>query len=211
MLSNLCIAFLLYNSMLQLQKDLILASASPRRSKLLKQIGLPFKTKSAFISENYNGKQPADYAVDMAMEKARTVGVTLNDALILAADTIVLLEGIILGKPSDADDAKKMLSQLSERMHEVITGYAILDRPSNKVFTNYELTRVWFRSLDPDEIDSYVNSGSPLDKAGAYGIQDDYGAVFVRRIDGCYYNVVGLPLGKVFSDLKQFIVRNKIQ
>ncbi len=146
--------------------------------------------------------------MDMAVEKARTIAVTLERAIVLAADTIVVLDGKILGKPDDSTQAKKMLQSLSNRMHEVITGYSIFDRPSDNVITNYELTRVWFRELEPEEIENYVASGSPLDKAGAYGIQDDFGAVFVSRIEGCYYNVVGLPLAKVYTDLKRSIAHN---
>jgi len=194
--------------MLQLPKDLVLASGSPRRLHLLRQVGLQFRALSASIDEEYNGRKPEDFAMDMAVEKARTIAVTLERAIVLAADTIVVLDGKILGKPDDSTQAKKMLQSLSNRMHEVITGYSIFDRPSDNVITNYELTRVWFRELEPEEIENYVASGSPLDKAGAYGIQDDFGAVFVSRIEGCYYNVVGLPLAKVYTDLKRSIAHN---
>lgn len=194
--------------MLHLPKDLVLASGSPRRLQLLRQVGLQFRALSASIDEEYNGRKPEDFAMDMAVEKARTIAVTLERAIVLAADTIVVLDGKILGKPDDSTQAKKMLQSLSNRMHEVITGYSIFDRPSDNVITNYELTRVWFRELEPEEIENYVASGSPLDKAGAYGIQDDFGAVFVSRIEGCYYNVVGLPLAKVYTDLKRSIAHN---
>jgi len=194
--------------MLHLPKDLVLASASPRRLQLLRQVGLQFRVISASIDEEYNGRKPEVFAMDMSVEKARTIAVTLERAIVLAADTIVILDGKILGKPDDTTQAKKMLQSLSNRMHEVVTGYSIFDRPSDNVITNYERTRVWFRELEPDEIENYVASGSPLDKAGAYGIQDDFGAVFVSRIEGCYYNVVGLPLAKVYNDLKRSIAHN---
>ncbi len=194
--------------MLHLPKDLILASASPRRIQLLRQVGLEFRAISASIQEEYNGRKPVEFAVDMAVEKASSVAASLEQAIVLAADTIVVLGDKILGKPSDAKEAKEMLHSLSNRLHEVITGYCIYDRPSNNVIKNYELTKVWFRELENEEIESYVNSGSPLDKAGAYGIQDDFGAVFVSRIEGCYYNVVGLPLAKVYNDLKHCIANN---
>ncbi len=197
--------------MMQLPKSLILASASPRRANLLRQIGLPFQIKNAGISEQYNGREPVAFATEMAHKKATVVAKSVDNAIVLAADTIVLLDKQILGKPANENQAADMLAILSGRMHEVITGYTIYDRPTDRQITNYEITRVWFRDLDQDEIGTYIASGSPLDKAGSYGIQDDFGAVFVNRIDGCYYNVVGLPLAKVYQDLKQFIKRYSIQ
>jgi len=191
--------------MLHLPKDLILASSSPRRSQLLRQVGLPFHVMSAEVDEQYNGRQPEDFAMEISSVKAQTIAGTLDNAIVIAADTIVLLDKQILGKPKDADDAAQMLRMLSGRMHEVITGYTIYERPTDYSITDYEMTRVWFRELEEYEIKQYVASGSPLDKAGAYGIQDDFGAVFVRRIEGCYYNVVGLPLAKVYNDIKRCV------
>ncbi len=191
--------------MVHLPKTLILASTSPRRAHLLRQVGLPFQLKTADVDEQYNGREPVTFAMEMSSKKANVVAVSMDNAIILAADTIVLLDKQILGKPKNAGQAADMLKILSGRMHEVITGYTIFDRPSDREITDYEMTRVWFRDLDPEEIDVYVVSGSPLDKAGSYGIQDDFGAVFVNRIEGCYYNVVGLPLAKVYQDLKRCI------
>jgi len=110
----------------------------------------------------------------------------------------VLLDGHILGKPVDRRDAARMLSTLSGRTHEVYTGFYLLEKPAGIGVSDHEITRVTFRKLDAGEIDRYVNSGSPMDKAGAYGIQDDYGAIFVERIEGCFYNVVGLPLTRFY-------------
>lgn len=191
--------------MLHLPKSLILASGSPRRAHLLRQVGLTFQVMATGVEERYNGKGPVEFAEHISTEKARAAASKVDDAIILAADTIVVLENRIIGKPRDESDAVKMLTDLSGRMHEVISAYTIYDRPSDTVMTNHELTRVWFRDLDQDEIGAYIATGSPFDKAGSYGIQDDFGAVFVSRIEGCYYNVVGLPLAKVYTDLKRFI------
>jgi septum formation protein len=197
--------------MIHVSKDLILASASPRRAQLLRQVGLNFTVQPVNIDEQHNGRKPVLFVTEISSEKALTVARSFDNAIIIAADTIVVLDDKILGKPSDPEDAQNMLRSLSGRMHEVITGYTIIDRPSNYTLVDYEKTYVWFRNLDPMEIESYVASGSPMDKAGAYGIQDDFGAVFVRKIDGCYYNVVGLPLAKVYQDLKQCIAYSSNQ
>jgi len=114
------------------------------------------------------------------------------------------LEGEILGKPKDFEEAVSMLSKLSGRTHRVFTGFSILDKPSNTYKTEHEITNVTFRTIERDEIEEYVRGGSPMDKAGAYGIQDDYGAVFVERIEGCYYNVVGFPLAKFYLVMQDF-------
>jgi septum formation protein len=198
-------------SMLQLPKPLILASSSPRRAQLLRQVGLSYQITITDVDEEYNGSEPIVFAKEMSYQKARNAALSTNYAILLAADTIVVLENRILGKPRDAAEAVKMLADLSGKRHEVITGYTLYDRPSNHSVTDYELTQVWFRDLDRDEIDAYVASGSPFDKAGGYGIQDDFGAVFINRIEGCYYNVVGLPLAKVYNDLKAYIQHPSIE
>jgi septum formation protein len=191
--------------MLALSKKMILASASPRRARLLKQVGLRFDVVPSRVNEEYNGGDPLLFAREMSLLKGEDVAAENGDAIVLAADTIVLLNDAILGKPETPELAKQMLRELSGRMHEVITGFTIIDRGANTSETDHEITRVWFRALDRDEIDRYVASGSPMDKAGSYGIQDDFGAVFVERIEGCYYNVVGLPLQKVYCHLKSLI------
>ena len=115
----------------------------------------------------------------------------------------MVIDGKMLGKPSDREDAVRMLGMLSGRTHQVITAFAIMDRPSGQVRVESESTLVTFRTMSREEIGSYVDGGSPMDKAGAYGIQDDYGAVFVTRIEGCFYNVIGLPLSKFHSTLME--------
>jgi septum formation protein len=186
----------------RLTTPLILASRSPRRLHLLRQIGLAPEVVPCDIPEDFLAdRTPAENAVDLATAKARKVAGTVQAGCVLGADTIVTVDGVMLGKPADADDARKMLKLLSGRMHRVHTGFALIERPSGRMRTGVEETLVYFRELPDAEIAEYVRGGSPMDKAGAYGIQDDYGAVFVRRVEGCYYNVVGLPLSAVYTEL----------
>jgi septum formation protein len=190
---------------MQLGKPLILASQSPRRIALLRQIGLAPLVIPSTIPEEFDlTTSPAENAKRLAYAKALDVGRRIEKAIIVGADTIVVLDGEYLGKPSDRSDAIHMLERLSGKTHLVVTGVAILDSSSNRSVTNYEETSVTFRPIPHEEIESYVGQGSPMDKAGAYGIQDDYGAVFVSRIEGCYYNVVGLPLSKFHMMLQEF-------
>jgi septum formation protein len=185
-------------------KKLILASGSPRRQHLLRQIGLTFEVRESGIDEDeYSGSDPGQHVVTLSRLKASSVGASCDNAIIIGADTIVVVDGVILGKPVDEADAARMLRVLSDRSHDVYTGFTLLDRPSNKMLTQVELTRVTFRRLEEEEIQEYVSSRAPMDKAGAYGIQDDKGAVFVARVEGCFYNVVGLPLTKVYLALRE--------
>ena len=186
-------------------RSLVLASRSPRRVALLQQIGLAPKIIPSTVEETFDRNvTPAENAMRLAYEKAADVGCTLQDAIIIGADTIVVLDDVPLSKPIDRSDAVRMLEMLSGRTHTVVTGFALLERPGNRLFTDHEETRVTFRPLPREEIEAYVASGSPMDKAGAYGIQDDYGAVFVSRIEGCYYNVVGFPLAKFYLTMQKF-------
>lgn len=130
-----------------------------------------------------------------------------TNALVVSADTIVVLGKRVLGKPSSTADAERMLRMLSGKEHTVITAFAVIDCRSGKRVTGTERTRVRFRRLQPAEIRSYVASGSPMDKAGSYGIQDDYGAVFVEKVNGCFYNVVGFPLMKFHLSFSKFLKR----
>jgi septum formation protein len=187
------------------RKRLILASKSPRRIALLKQIGLEFDIIPSSTDESFDlSLTPEANARRLALEKATNVGAQIDEGIVIGADTIVLLDGELLAKPIDAKDAIRMLQKLSGRTHIVITGFALLDRPGNRSVSDAEMTRVTFRSLSPEEIERYVAGGSPFDKAGGYGIQDDYGAVFVSRIEGCFYNVVGFPLSKFHETLGKF-------
>jgi septum formation protein len=188
-----------------LHKPLVLASRSPRRQSLLRLLGLEFEVRQSGVEEEIEqGKMPPEIVLDLAERKARDVGRSYDNAIVIGADTIVVLNGDILGKPADAGDAVRMLKMLSGRTHEVYTGFALHDKPSGAVMAEYENTAVTFRILSSDEIDAYIMSGSPMDKAGAYGIQDDFGAVFVERIDGCFYNVVGFPLTKFYCAIQVF-------
>ncbi len=187
-----------------LTKPLVLASRSPRRLHLLRQIGLDPLVVPCDIPETFDpSRSAAANAESLAAEKARTVARNLQHCIVIGADTIVSLDGTMLGKPETPDEAKHMLALLSGRTHLVHTGYALIDRPSDRMLRGSEETLVTFRELPPEEIAAYVAGGSPMDKAGAYGIQDDYGAVFVRRIEGCFYNVVGLPLSAVYTALQR--------
>jgi septum formation protein len=184
--------------------NIILASNSPRRRELLRQIGLTFTIDPADVDEQVlQGESPETYAVRVAVDKARVAATRADHGIVIAADTIVVLNDMILGKPVDVSDAERMLSMLSGRMHRVITGLAIVNAENGRTLTRSAITRVWFRQLSSDEIASYAKSKEPLDKAGAYGIQEK-GALLVERIEGCYFNVVGLPLVVLGEMMKEF-------
>ncbi|MBI4535640.1 MAG: septum formation inhibitor Maf [Ignavibacteriae bacterium] len=190
---------------MRLVKRLILASQSPRRLALLNQIGIRPEVLPANISEDLDPRlSPVENARVLALSKAEQVAQSLDNAIIIGADTIVVVDGECLAKPKDREDAKRMLRMLSGRSHTVVTGFALVDRPSDYSVAEVVSTVVTFRDLPDEEIYDYVESGSPLDKAGAYGIQDDYGAVFVSKIEGCFYNVVGFPLSRFYTTLERF-------
>jgi septum formation protein len=189
-----------------MNKPIILASNSPRRRELLRQIGLTFTTDPADVDERILPGEAAEaYAVRVALDKARVAAGRAGDGIVIAADTIVVLGDIILGKPADARDAERMLGMLSGRMHRVISGLAIVDAKTGKTLTGTASTSVWFRDLTPDRIRAYVLTGEPLDKAGAYGIQEK-GALLVTKIEGCYFNVVGLPVSLLGEMLHEYRV-----
>ncbi len=173
---------------------------------LLRQLGLKFKTHPSRILEKSDShRSPEENARHLATEKAFEVSGKYSNAIIISADTIVVLGRRVLGKPVSDADAMRMLRILSGREHTVITAFAIIDCRTGKCVTGTERTRVKFRKIDSKEIRSYVASGSPMDKAGAYGIQDDYGAVFVEKVNGCFYNVVGFPLMKFHLTFRKFL------
>jgi septum formation protein len=185
---------------------LILASQSPRRKVLLKQIGLKFSVRPSSVPEDVLDHEPPEHnAKRIALSKALAISKNVKHGIVIGADTIVVLGNRILGKPRTKAEAKQMLSSLSGNMHTVYTAFALIDVETNKRAVRIEKTKVWFRRLSKSEIEGYVASGSPMDKAGAYGIQDDYGAVFVERVEGCFYNVVGFPLTKFFTTLQKFL------
>ncbi len=186
---------------METKQKLILASTSPRRAELLKSAGLAFKVVRPNADEKLHaGETPVEYAVRTAREKAESLSVPPN-AVVLGADTVVAADGHILGKPADNDDARAMLRLLSGKMHEVITGVCL--RSSEKTVCFHTATAVLFRNLSEEAIAAYVATGDPLDKAGAYAIQNG-AAGMVRRIDGSYSNVVGLPLCEVIEALEAF-------
>jgi septum formation protein len=183
-----------------------LASKSPRRKKLLKQINLKFKSVDLHYCEKMNdGEDPVFIVKRISIEKLNEALLKIKKGIIITADTIVVIDNQILGKPKNKIDAKRILKKLSGRTHFVYTGYSIYNSYNSKLITDFEKTSVTFRNLTESEINDYILTDSPMDKAGAYGIQDDFGAVFIEKIDGCYYNVVGLPLAKVYHSLLRII------
>ncbi len=179
---------------------LVLASGSPRRAELLAAAGIEFVVRVSQIDETpRDGEVPLGYALRMAAEKASAA--PSADEIVLAADTIVVVDGEIMGKPRDAADAVRMLRALSGRGHEVITGVCLRGR--GRTVLDSASTRVWFATMSEAEIAWYVESGEPMDKAGAYGIQG-LASRFVERIDGPYSNVVGLPVALVYRLLREF-------
>lgn len=173
--------------------EIILASASPRREQLLKQIGLVFRIIPSDAEEDkIEASLPEQYVQKCALAKAIMIRQQVNpDDIVIGADTVVVLDGIIFGKPIDAADAKRMLGCLAGRTHSVWSGLAVVSAQGQ--VTRAVETRVTLAQLSSQQIERYVTSGEPMDKAGAYAIQG-LGAMFVERVDGCYYNVVGLPL-----------------
>lgn len=200
------------NDFIKLPLPLILASKSPRRKKLLEQIGLSFSIMESDINEDSFplNIDPCDYAMKLAKLKANDIATKISEpTLVLGADTIVVIDGKILNKPADSDNAVAMLSQLSGRTHTVYTAISLVESNSVVSLTDIAATDVTFRNLSKEEILAYVSTGSPLDKAGAYGIQDDFGAVFVSHINGCYYNIVGLPLELLYRMLHNYMSTKK--
>jgi septum formation protein len=190
---------------MEIKKKLILASASPRRQYLFRQMGFNFDTFPGSMDEVFdNTISPKENALKLSTAKAIEVAAKFQNEFIVGADTIVVLDGAIMGKPKDTADAVSMLKSLSGREHTVYTAFTIVDKPTNEMVSDIESTLVKFRELEEQEILEYIESGSPADKAGAYGIQDDYGALFVEKINGCFYNVVGFPLTKFYITLKKF-------
>ncbi len=190
--------------MIRTDLPIYLASKSPRRRKLLKLFNIKFKAISVDLDEKIKPKEkPVDAVKRIASEKLEAAAIELKKGLIITADTVVVIDNKIIGKPKDKADAKKILKKLSGNTHEVFTGFALYNSKTGKKIVDYERTKVTFRKLKDAEIDEYIKSGSPMDKAGAYGIQDDFGAVFIEKINGCYYNVVGLPLSKLYKRLME--------
>jgi len=185
-------------------QKLYLASQSPRRAQLLKLVGFEFEiVPSHFDEDGVTESDPGKHVQILSREKAKNVAGQVGPGVIIGADTIVVLDDTILGKPRNAEEAQSMLRALSGRLHHVYTGFTLLENPGGRSISDFEKTGVHFRELSDWEIDRYVATQSPMDKAGAYGIQDQ-SAVFADRIDGCFYNVVGFPLSKFYTAMLDF-------
>lgn len=185
-----------------MNSSIVLASASPRRSELLESAGIAFSVAPADIDEeSLPQEDPVDYVLRLAEEKAKATAASVPGRFFIGADTIVLCDGEIMGKPKDHDDAQRMLKKLSGVRHEVVTGYAVYDKERHGATRDAVRTRVLFKSLRDEEIESYIATGCPFDKAGAYAIQGG-AAYMVRSIEGSYTNVVGLPLCEVVEALR---------
>lgn len=197
---------------MKITRNVILASGSPRRHEILSRAGINHTVITADADERsikYENGRPGEYVLAIAGIKNDAVCAALPEddtSLVISADTIVFFpdENKPIGKPKDKDDARRMLSALSGRTHEVITGVVVRDNKTGEVSRFYEVTKVRFRTLSSDEIDEYVESGDPLDKAGSYGMQSG-GCIFVEGIDGDYFNVIGLPICRLSEELKKFI------
>ena len=200
-------------------KRLVLASGSPRRQDILKQLGLEFEVMISRINETFpKGCSPEKAAVAVALRKTRDVMQKVKfPAIIIGADTIVVLKGEIMGKPADAGQAFEMISALAGKQHTVITGIAVADNTTGEERTGYQLTLVSMKEIPPDRIRKYITTGEPFDKAGAYAAQGK-ASLFIDEITGCYLNVVGLPVAKLDSmlrsmgvDLFEFIKSDKVE
>lgn len=188
--------------MIQTKYPIYLASKSPRRSDMLKMMDIKFHTLNFEYHEKINNsKSPISNVKRIALEKCNKAGLVKDDGIIISADTIVVIDSKIIGKPKNKKDAKRILQFLSGKNHFVYTGFAIENKVNNKIINDYSKTQVFFKKLSNKEIQDYIKTESPMDKAGAYGIQDDFGAVFVQKIIGCYYNVLGFPVSKIYEGL----------
>jgi septum formation protein len=187
-------------------RPIILASASPRRAALLTQIGLPFEVMVSEVDESgVSFENPARGAMTLALRKAETVAerIAEPERVVLGADTVVVLDDRILGKPGGPAEAAAMLRRLAGRSHRVITGLALVESGTVRRSVFHEQTTVYMRACGDAEIAAYVATGEPLDKAGAYGAQG-YGGCLIERVEGCFYNVVGLPLARLVTALRAF-------
>ena len=184
---------------------LVLASSSPRRAEILRNAGFDFEILPSHVDETLlPGERPADFVFRLAVEKARhalqRLSKTGQETLVVGADTVVVVGDQILGKPKDENDARRMLKLLSGTTHEVLTGLTVIVAATGNETTHVESTRVSFVPLTEADIDEYLRTGEPFDKAGAYGIQG-IGGKFIWRIEGCYFNVMGLPVSRLWSIL----------
>lgn len=186
-------------------KNIILASTSPRRKQLLEQVGVKFDIEPSSYEEDMTlDMSPIELAKHLSLGKAKAVADkhTGENAVVIGSDTFISYKDKVLGKPHTAEKAKEMLNMLSGQQHQVITGYSLIDCASGEIISEAEVIEVYFRDLSEEEIDAYIATGEPLDRAGAYAIQEK-GALLVRKIDGDYFALVGLPVGPVTLGLKK--------
>ena len=185
-------------------ETIILASASPRRQELLQQIGVPYEVVKSDAEEVLDAVEgPRALAVENARRKALTVAARYPGRVVLGADTVVFQDGAVYGKPKDAEDARSMLKSFAGRRHDVVTGVAIIAKDGT-CYTDAAETKVFFADLTDDEIAAYIATGEPMDKAGAYGIQGK-GSVLVKKINGDFFNVMGLPIAKLYREMSDFV------
>ena len=183
---------------------IILASKSPRRQELLQLMGIDFKVVLRDVDETYpEGLIPTEIAVYIAEKKAKAFDEVIHDEIVITADTIVCLDGKILGKPENEEHAFEILSDLSGKRHEVITAVCLLK--NHQLTSFYEISEVFFKTLSDEQIRHYISTYSPMDKAGAYGIQEWIGLVAVEKINGSYSNIVGLPTQRLYAELQKLV------
>ena len=191
--------------MLQLNKPLILASNSPRRQQLLRDAGFEFTVKVKDTNEDFSKTMPAEEVpAFLARKKAEAFRQELENEIVITADTIVVIENEILNKPKDELEASQMLRKLSGRQHQVITGVCLMTQENTETFI--DIAQVFFRELTDDEINYYIKTCRPFDKAGAYGVQDFIGMVGIPRMEGSYFTVMGLPVHKVYEALSKYFI-----
>lgn len=197
-----------------MKREIVLASGSPRRKELLARFGVPFRIQTSDVDETVNLPLSASRVVEeLALRKGRDVAAQCENALVIGADTVVVYQGEIMGKPEDEREAAQMLGELSGKEHQVYSGIALLTVDQGEItreVVSHRMTRVWIRDLTPEKVTWYVNTKEPLDKAGAYGIQG-LGACLVNRIEGCYFNVVGMSLAlldEMLSEIGYSIARD---
>ncbi len=203
--SNIYFCGLITEIMIQLRRPLLLASGSPRRKDILKQAGFTFEVKTKDIEEVY----PSDIALETVPEylarlKASAFETESKEQLILTSDTVVILENQILGKPRDADHAFEMLKSMSGKAHEVVSGVCI--KYDNEIISFSDFSKVYFKQFTDDEVRFYIQHYKPFDKAGAYGIQEWIGMIGIEKIEGSFYNVMGLPIHLVYKELMKFSI-----
>ncbi len=185
-------------------KKIILASSSPRRKQLLEMIGLQFDVVPSDYEEDMSLKlEPAELAKHLSLKKGETVAKKFPHALIISADTFVLLNGRLFGKAKNAEHAKKMLKELSGKPHLVITGFAIIDTDNKRTVNKHVSTKVWVKDLSDEEIEWYIETGEPIGAAGAYFIQNK-GSILIEKIEGDYFNIVGMPIFSLYHELQKF-------